>query len=147
MGNLNFDEERVLNTPIILYVDYISLHFKKYLNNNYPEITPRDFTYLTNIFYHQNISQKELSDLLFVSEPNVAQIIKRLEKNEFIERTIDETNKSRKIINVTEKGKLLVFSLLKIIWNWEYEFFKEYDKEDIEKFRKTIYDFTDKTIS
>lgn len=145
MGNLNFDETRVLGTPIILYVDYINLHFKKYLNDNYPEITPRDFTYLVNIFYHQNISQRELANFLFVSEANVAQIIKRLEKNELIVRTQDENNKSKKILNVTEKAKIIIFALLKEIWAWEEKFFEEYDAEDVLKFRKMIYDYADKS--
>lgn len=50
------------------------------LKNNFENITPRDFTYLVNIFYNPNISQRELADLLIVSEANVGQIVKRLEK-------------------------------------------------------------------
>jgi len=99
-----------------------------------------------NIFYHQNCSQKELSKLLYVSESNVTQIIKRLEKNGFIVRIPDEKNKSRKIINLTNEGKLLVFSLLKDMFEWEGEFFKDYPAEDVEKFKKMLYEYSQKTI-
>ena len=51
--NLNFEEERIYFTPIVLYTDYINLQFNKYLKENFKNITPRDFTYLSNIFYHQ----------------------------------------------------------------------------------------------
>ena len=64
MVDLSFDDTRVLFTPICLYTEYINLQFADYLKNHYKEITPRDFMYLSNIFYHQNISQKELSELL-----------------------------------------------------------------------------------
>ena len=81
MDNLNFEDERINFTPIILYIDYIHLLQDDYYKRNYENITPRDVTYLMNILYHQNCSQKDLARFLFVSESNVAQIIKRLEKN------------------------------------------------------------------
>ena len=134
MKNLNFEDERINFTPLILYIDYIHLLQDDYYKKNYKNITPRDVTYLMNIFYHQNCSQKDLSELLFVSESNVAQIIKRLENNKLISRTPDETNKSRKIINLTDDGKVLVFCLLKDMYDWEGEFFKDYSCEDVQKF-------------
>lgn len=93
MADLNFEDDRINFTPLILYIDYIHLLQDDYYKRNYPTITPRDVTYLMNIFYHQNCSQKDLADLLFVSEANVAQIIKRLEKNQYITRTPDLNNK------------------------------------------------------
>ena len=146
MADLNFDDERINFTPLIMYIDYIHLLQDDYYKKNLKNITPRDVTYLMNIFYHQNCSQKDLSELLFVSEANVAQIIKRLEKNEFIKRTQDTENKSRKIINLTEKGKFTIFSLLKEMYAWEGEFFKDYPLEDVEKLKRMLYDYSQKAI-
>ncbi|WP_296805710.1 MarR family transcriptional regulator [uncultured Methanobrevibacter sp.] len=146
MADLNFDDELINFTPLIMYIDYIHLLQDDYYKKNLKNITPRDVTYLMNIFYHQNCSQKDLSELLFVSEANVAQIIKRLEKNEFIKRTPDTENKSRKIINLTEKGKLTIFSLLKEMYEWEGEFFKDYPLEDVEKLKRMLYDYSQKAI-
>ena len=100
MIDLNSGDERIPFTPVVLYIDYISIQYTKYLKDHYPEITPRDFTYLVSIQYNPNLTQRELSEILFVSEANVAQIIKRLEKNELIYRVADENNKSKKILNV-----------------------------------------------
>ena len=146
MADLNFEDERISFTPIIMYIDYIHLLQDDFYKRNYENITPRDVTYLMNIFYHQNCSQKELAELLHVSEANVAQIIKRLEKNGFIIRNIDENNKSRKIINLSNDGKLLVFKLLKDMYEWEGEFFKDYSQEDVEKFKKMLYKYSQRTI-
>ena len=145
MSNLNFEEERIYFTPIILYTDYINLQFNKYLKENFKNITPRDFTYLSNIFYHQNVSQRQLAELLYVSESNVAQIVKRLENNGLIFWTCDASNKSKKILNLTEKGKLIVFSVLKDIYEWESSFFDKYDDVDIKKFKRIMYDYSQKS--
>lgn len=147
MADLNFDEERISFTPIILYIDYINLLHNDYLKRAYDDLNPTDLTYLINIFYHQNCSQKDLADLLFVSESNVAQIIKRLERNEYITRTPDEGNRSRKIINLTVKGKNTVFMIIKNMYEWEAEFFKDYSSEDVEKFKKMLYEYSQKTIN
>ncbi|WP_407462148.1 MarR family winged helix-turn-helix transcriptional regulator [Methanobrevibacter sp.] len=141
MVDFDFDEEKIMVTPSILFIDYINMQHNDYLKKNFKNITHRDFTYLANIFYHQNISQKELSELLYVSESNVTQIIKRLEKNGLIERHHDEKNKSRKIINLTDEGKLVIFSLMKIVFEWEGEFFKDYRPEEVELFKKMLYEY------
>lgn len=147
MADLNFDHERIMFTPALLYIDYINLHFKYYLKKNHEDITPYDFTYLANIFYNQNCSQKDLAELLFVSESNIAQIIKRLEKNGLVKRDVDEKNKSRRILNLTEKGKEIYFKLLKEAYEGEAKFFENYSPEDVEKFKKMLYDYSQLAIN
>ena len=141
--DLNSGDERILFTPVALYIDYISIQYTKYLKDNYPEITPRDFTYLSTIHYNPNITQRELSEILFVSEANVAQIIKRLEKNELIFRVSDENNKSKKILNVTDKAKLIISSLLKEMYEFDTKFFEDYSEEEAEKFKKMVHAYSE----
>ncbi|MBE6512955.1 MAG: MarR family transcriptional regulator [Methanobrevibacter olleyae] len=133
--------------PVILYMDYINAEYNKFLKNYFKDITPRDFTYLVNIFYHPNISQRELSDILVVSEANVGQIIKRLEKNNLIIRDFDEDNRSRRIINLTDEGKSAVFSLLGIAYKWEAKFFENYDEDEKKIFINMISDYYRKSIN
>ena len=147
MPDLNFEEERIFLTPIILYIDYINIIHNDYLKKNFKNITPRDFTYLVAVFYHQNISQRELAELLYVSESNVTQIIKRLEKNGYIIRRPDVSNKSKKIINLSDDGKLVLFSLMKIVYEWEGEFLKDYTNEEVELFKKMLYEYSQKSIN
>lgn len=87
-----------------------------------------------------------MARLLFVSESNVAQIIKKLEKNGYITRTPDVNNKSRKIISLTNNGKNTVFMIIKDMYEWEGEFFKDYSPEDVEKFKRMLYEYSQKTI-
>lgn len=133
--------------PIVLYIDYINAEYNKYLKNNFENITPRDFTYLVNIYYNPNISQRELADLLIVSEANVGQIIKRLEKNELVYRQYDDKNRSRRIINLTVKGRDAVYSLLEVARRWESKFFENYNLEDKKRFKEMISDYYQKSIT
>ena len=140
MSGLNFEDENNLLTPIILYINYITFQQNDYFKINFKNTTPMDFIYLANIYLHQNISQKDLSELLYVSESNVAQIIKRLEKNGLVIRRIDENKKSRKNIDLTEKGRLLISHIIKVNYEWEDKFFNDYSSDEAELFKKMLYD-------
>ena len=130
----DFKEDNYI--PLILYIDYINVEYNKYLNNKFKGITPRDFSYLINIYYHPNSSQRELADILIVTQANAGQIIRRLEKNNLISREIDENNKSRRVINLTSKGKSFVLKLLKASHDWEDKFFEQYSIDDEKKIKE-----------
>ncbi|WP_458455199.1 MarR family transcriptional regulator [Methanobrevibacter sp.] len=144
---VDFEKEGNSFIPIILYMDYINAEYNKFLKNNFKNINPRDFTYLVNIFYHPNSSQRELADLLMVSEANVGQILRRLEKNNLIFRDFDEKNKSSRIINLTDEGKSAVFTLLGIAYKWEAKFFENYTLEDKKRFISMIADYYQESIN
>ena len=44
MADLNFDDERISFTPIILYIDYINLLHNDYLKRAYDDLNPTDLT-------------------------------------------------------------------------------------------------------
>ncbi|MBE6496046.1 MAG: MarR family transcriptional regulator [Methanobrevibacter thaueri] len=92
-----------------MYINYINLLHKDYLKQSYEDLTPSDVTYLVNIFYHQNCSHGILAEQLFVSESNVDQIIKRLERNEYITRVPDERyrNPNIKISEIIKSNNVI----------------------------------------
>ncbi|MBE6510139.1 MAG: MarR family transcriptional regulator [Methanobrevibacter millerae] len=145
MPELNFEDERISFTPIVLYAEFIHLQFHNYLKNNFKDISPVDFTYLVNIMYNQNVSQRQLAEILHVSESSVAQIIKKLEKNELVSRIPDENNKSRKILQLTEKSRLIVFSVIRDIYEGEAKILEEYSKEEIDGFKRMLYEYSEKS--
>lgn len=54
---------------------------------------------------HGDCSQKELADSLGVSPASIATSLKRMSKEEFIERTPDENDRRINRLKVTEKGE------------------------------------------
>ena len=144
MADFNFEDERISFTPIILYSEYINLQYGYFLKENFKEldITHGDSTYLINIYYHKNLSQRQLADILYVSEANVAQIIKRLENKGFVHRICDENNKSRKILTLTNKGLKTVYALIKAIYELESMLTSKFSYEEVENFKKILYELT-----
>ena len=55
---VDFQKEDDVFFPIIIYMDYINAEYNKFLKNNFKNINHRDFTYLVNIFYNPNSSQR-----------------------------------------------------------------------------------------
>ena len=141
MVSLNFDDNRLKSTPFFYFINYINVLHDNFLKENFKDITPRDFTYLSNIFYHENISQKELAVLLYVSEANVAQIVKRLEKSGYVKREFLKDDNGKKSLSLTDEGESIFNFLLNMINEGESEIFKDYSDEDKMKFKEMLYVF------
>ena len=60
---------------------------------------------LEHLSKHGDCSQKELADSLGVSPASIATSLKRMSKEEFIERTPDESDRRINRLKITEKGK------------------------------------------
>ena len=148
MVKVEWEDERVLATPLSLYVEYLNLRHGFYIKDKLSDadITEGEFTYLANIFYAEAMSQRELADLLFVSQANVAKMLKKLEAKNLIERVVDENNKSRKLIYLTEKGKAITLSLLNFTFSWESKILDSYSNEEIKKFKEMLFELVQKSV-
>lgn len=63
------------------------------------------YLYVVRIYEHPGIISEQLSNLIKVDRTTIARAVKKLEKNGFIERKSDTTNKKIKRLYVTQKGK------------------------------------------
>ena len=63
------------------------------------------YLYVVRIYEHPGIISEQLSNLIKVDRTTIARAVKKLEKNGFIERKNDPTNKKIKRLYVTEKGR------------------------------------------
>lgn len=144
MVEAGWDQDKILSTPLTLYMEYLNLRHQSFIKErmNDLDISPGGFTYLVNIYYHENISQRELADVLFVSEANVAKIVKKLEKNGYIERLPDEDNKSRNILKLTEKGRSTTCTLIRMTHVWEEKVTNYLSDGQIDKLKEMLYDLT-----
>ena len=144
MVEVNWQKERVLVTPITLYMEYINLKYTAFLKEKFEDLDLNhgDLTYLVNIFYHENLSQRKLADLLFVSEAYVTKVLKRLESKDYIVRVKDNNNKSRKIIHLTEKGKLTVMSIIKVTLEFENIITKSFKDEEVNSLKEMLFELS-----
>jgi DNA-binding MarR family transcriptional regulator len=142
MVSEEWQKDRIVLTPTNLYMEYILLSYNNYLKDKLEdiEITYGELTYIYNIKFFPSISQRELAEILFVSEANVAKMVKKLVKKGIVEKRKDENNKSRNILRLTEKGEELFVKVNLITCGWEREITKNLSNEEFFKFKEQLYD-------
>jgi len=77
-------------------------------------LTPAQFQMLTviNRLRGERITQRRLGQELYVSFPNVAVMLSRLERDGLIERTVNKEDRRERFVCITPRGR----TLLKRIW-------------------------------
>ncbi len=148
MVKFNLDDEYKYFTPFTAYMEYILLNYNNFLKNHLKnsDISNREFLYLFNIFCNKEISQKDLADLMYVSEANVTKIVKKLEKKGYLVRHKDENNKSRNLLSLSDKGKLIVNKLVKLSNEWEINLTKSYDMKKRDEIKDLLYELSENSV-
>lgn len=75
------------------------------------DITTTQFGALYILARNEGLDQSELANLLFIDQTNMGVVIKSLEKNGFLKRSVSITDKRRKILVLTESGALACSTL------------------------------------
>lgn len=142
MVNAEWQKDRIIFTPTNLYMEYILLSYNNYLKNKLEdiEITYGELTYIYNIKFFPSISQRELAEILYVSEANVAKMVKKLVKKGIVEKRKDESNKSRNVLRLTDKGEELFVKINVITCGWEREITKNLSNDEFFNFKEQLYD-------
>lgn len=140
----DWENDRILLTPTNLYMEYILLSYNNFLRKKLDDvkITYGELTYIYNIKFFPSISQRKLAETLFVSEANVAKMVKKLVEKGLVEKQKDKTNKSRNILKLTEKGEDVFVKINVITCGWERNVTKNMSNEEYFKFKQTLYEIT-----
>ena len=142
MVDEEWQKDRIIFTPTNLYMEYILLSYNNYLKNKLEdiEITYGELTYIYNIKFFPSISQRELAEILYVSEANVAKMVKKLVKKGIVEKRKDDNNKSRNVLRLTDKGEELFVKINVITCGWEREITKNLSNDEFFNFKEQLYD-------
>lgn len=149
MDDINWKNDRILLTPINLYMEYLQLSYNDFLIKKLEdiEITYGELTYIYNIKYYPSVSQRELAEKLYVSEANVAKMVKKLVSKGLVEKTKDKTNKSRNILSLTDKGEELFDKINMITCGWERNMTKNFTNEEYFEFKQKLYELVKESVN
>lgn len=139
-----WDKDNIPKYPFPMFVEYLNRKYDLFLKEKLKDynVTPTDCSYLMHIHFRRDSSQKQLANLFYVSEANVAKILKKLERNGFIKRVVCEENKSQKIVKLTEKGYSAVLLIMDVSNEWQSLVFEDFDEDEIIQTKQTLYDLT-----
>ncbi len=149
MNDIDWKNDRIIITPINLYMEYLLLSYNDYLLNKLKdiEITHGELTYIYNIKYFSSISQRQLAEKLYVSEANVTKMIKKLVNKGLVKKTKDETNKSRNLLSLTDKGEELFDKINIITCGWERDITKNFSNEEYFDFKQKLYKLVKESVN
>ena len=144
MVDENWKKDRIMFTPLNLYMEYILLSYNNFLKKKLDDvqITYGELTYIYNIKFYPGISQRQMADTLFVSEANVAKMVKKLVKKDLVEKKKDKSNKSRNILFLTEKGEEAFVKINVLTCGWERKITKKLSNEELFEFKEILYKLT-----
>ncbi len=67
----------------------------------------------------KDISQQELTELLFLTKSGMTKAIRKLEFDGFIERSKSKTDARQYVLNLSKKGRDTIPKLIKVYEEWE----------------------------
>ena len=100
-------------------------------------VSAAELPYIVRIYAdNNNLTQRDLCNLFFVSEPVVARTLKNLEKKGFIIRNKDPQNRTRKLLSLTERGIEISKRMFDINDEWEKLLFDNFTSDEIEIYKR-----------
>ena len=128
-----FEKENTQNIFIYHYVEELISNFRNYMDENFNDdtISRAEFPALVRLRFTDNATQKEIVDLLDVSDGYTAKLLRKFEVNGFITREEDPTNRRRKIVKLTPAGIEKTDELIGIIDDWEKKVSEKISPEDL----------------
>lgn len=149
MVDTNWNDDRILLTPVNLYFEYLLLQYNNYLKDKLEDvqITHGELTYIYNIKYYDNVSQKDIAENLLVSEANVAKMVKKLVDKGLVVKTKDENNKSRNILSLTEKGEEIFVKINIFTCGWERNITKNLTNNEYYDLKQKLYKITEESVN
>lgn len=149
MVDTNWNDDRILLTPLNLYFEYLLLQYNNYLKNKLKDvqITHGELTYIYHIKYYENVSQRDIAENLLVSEANVAKMVKKLVNKGLVVKTKDANNKSKNILSLTEKGEEIFVKINVLTCGWERNIVKNLTNEDYFNLKQKLYEITEESVN
>ena len=106
--------------PFIALIHHISRNKLRYSQKNPNHIDMvHEGRYLMEIYNRKNLSQDDLATIFGQSKGTIAKALRKLEDKKYVERIVDENNRRKYILNITEKGEKLAILLEDDLKKWE----------------------------
>ncbi len=113
-------KEEILDMPLGSLITTISRSHMAFLYGEIEKLgIGGQFQFLMGLAREDGIIQEELANNFHMNESTIARALRKLEDAGMVRRRVDENNRRRKIITVTEKGRAAVDAIAKVDQKWE----------------------------
>ena len=136
-----FKKDNAENIFIYHYVEEMIANYGKYINDIFEDedITKSELPFLIRIRYSEKTTQKELVELFKVSEGYTAKLLRKFEDKGYITRCEDPSNRRKKIVELTEKGKVKTDDLIELIDDWEMNVTSNMTRDEVSLLKRLLF--------
>jgi MarR family transcriptional regulator, temperature-dependent positive regulator of motility len=126
---LEIDDSKI---PLGLLVSMIHRTRMMYLNDRMKnlDITAGQFPFIVVLSHEEGITQDELAAHFHIDKGTVARALRKLEDKKYLFRKVDDLNRRRYLIYLTEKGRKAVPQIINIDKEWEDSMCSEFSEEE-----------------
>lgn len=90
------------------------------------------------IWFSPGISQDGVAKVLIIDKSSVAKIISKAQKEKLIHRKVNEKDKRRYHLYLTDKGNKVMQEIIKVVDEWEKEAFENLSEEEMNTFKSVL---------
>ncbi|MCX8058349.1 MAG: MarR family transcriptional regulator [Spirochaetes bacterium] len=105
---------------------------------DYPDITKAMFETLQLIYFNKSLKAKDIASNLDISRPAASEILTKLEKYEYIQKTKNPKDNRETYFSLSKKGEKVINSVIKQRVKFIKQIFKEEEIVEISKIFKDI---------
>lgn len=88
---------------------------------------------LMNLYFHSESSQRDLAEAFEVSTATIAGLVKKLEKNGYVAREMDQKDNRYNKVTLTDKGEEIVKSSKQIFEKADKELLQGFSTQEIQQ--------------
>lgn len=120
--------------PLSVLISIIRKQYLVFLNNSLIDegISAGQVPFLTYLYYNKKACQDEMGEHYKIDKGSVSRSIRKLEELELIYKELDENNRRKYILSLTEAGEKISQKIIKLNLKWEE---KIYEKLNLPKER------------
>lgn len=106
-------------------------------------ITPSQYGVLNCLWQYGDISPSKIRELLNLEASSVSGVLDRMQKNELIERHIDQNNQRAIIVSLTEKSMAIKDGVETVVSEMNNKFLEPFSDEERKILKKTLFTIID----
>lgn len=144
----DFTQDNIHSFPINFIFATINRQHNIYLKSKLSpyNVAVSEFPVLMMLYNEDKKTQQDIAKTFYLTEGSIARTIRNLEDKDLIRREIDDNNRRRNFVFLTDEGKKIASHIENIDQKWEEDVCDFLNKEEMEKFKQILYRITLKSI-
>ena len=133
-------DNNLYEISIYHYVEELIFNFQKYSRNNLDDenLSEKEYIILMRIRYLKQVTQQDLAKQYNLTEGYVANLLRKMEENNLIQRKENPDNRRQKIVSLTEEGVRYTDNLNDLMLNWESKIVSQISDEENTQLRNIL---------